>query len=163
FADGFRLLALRVQSQGLSPKLRRRSRPSAATDSPFYRIAAASEALVERWYAGVPPAEADAWRRECGLCREELAEIHQQLEGEGVSTDVVFGLEVVERCLARMTAMVEVMIAPGGASRVEALRRVIVALARSANDDRSVVHLIRWNTHLLQRRIVERSGRAGEH
>jgi len=55
------------------------------------------------------------------------------------------------------------MIAPAGRSSADALRRVIIALATSANDDRSVRHLIRWNTHLLQRRIVERSSRTGEH
>jgi len=164
FGDGFRLLAMRVQSQGLSPKLRRRSRPCGLTESPFYRMSGTSEALVERWFAGgLPAGEADAWRRECGRCREELAEIHRRIEREGVSTDVVYGLEVVERCLARMSAMVDVMIAPPGAAAADALRRVIVALATSANDDRSVLHLVRWNTHLLQRRIVERSGRTGQH
>ena len=38
-----------------------------------------------------------------------------------------------------------------------------VALAASVQNDRSVLHLIGWNTHLLQRRIVERSGKTGTH
>jgi site-specific recombinase len=164
FADGFRLLGMRVQSQGLSPKLRMRSRAVVLRDSPFYRIAGVSEAIIERWLGGqLADRDAEAWRGECECCREELAEIHRRLEREGVSTDVVYGLEVVERSLARMAAMVDLMIAPDAARFAAALRSVIVALAASSNDDRSVRHLIRWNTQLLQRRIVERSGQTGEH
>ena len=44
-----------------------------------------------------------------------------------------------------------------------AFQGMVVALATSVHNDRSVLHLIGWNTHVLQRRIVERSGRAGEH
>ncbi|HMF97105.1 MAG TPA: hypothetical protein VKE96_22560 [Vicinamibacterales bacterium] len=91
FGDGFRLLAMRVQSQGLSPKLRRRSRPGQLTESPFYRIGGASEVIVERWFAGVLSAsDADVWRGEYGRCREQLTEIHWRVEREGVSTDVVY-------------------------------------------------------------------------
>jgi site-specific recombinase len=92
-----------------------------------------------------------------------MAEIHRLVERDGVSTHVVYGLEVIERCLARMSAMVDVMAASPLPPRPEALRRVLVALAASVHQDRSALHLIRWNTHLLQRRIVERSGRTGEH
>jgi site-specific recombinase len=79
-----------------------------------------------------------------------------------VSLHVVHGLEVLERCLARMEAMVELMAAEGEA-KADALHRLVVALASSVQADRSVRHLLWWSTHLLQRRIVERSGRAGEH
>jgi site-specific recombinase len=164
FANGFRLLSLTVQAQGLSPKLRKRSRPSALTESPFYQIPRVSEAVVDRWVAGhVPAREADGWRRERDRCRDELEEIQRRLEREGVSTHVVYGLEVIERCLTRMAAMVEVMAASGGTLPPAELRRLIVNLASSLENDRSVIHRIAWNTHLLQRRIVERSGRTGEH
>ena len=164
FADGFRLLATWVQAQGLSPKLRKRSRPCELTASPFYRISRASDAVVARWLEGaMPEMEAAVWRNECEWCRQEMEEIHHRLEREGVSTHVVYGLEVVERCLARMAAMVDVMAAPPGAAAHAALRRVIVALATSVHQDWSVLHLLHWNTHLLQRRIVERTGRTGEH
>jgi site-specific recombinase len=164
FVNGFRLLALSVQAQGLSPKLRRRSRPSELTESPFYRIMGASEAIAARWNAGLTSmSEADAWRRDCERCRGELAEVQRRLEREGVSTHVVYGVEVIERCLTRMEAMVDVMAAPDGAVPPDALRSLIVTLAVSLQQDRSVVHLIAWNTHLLQRRIVDRSGQTGEH
>jgi site-specific recombinase len=164
FADGFRLLATWVQAQGLSPKLRKRSRPRELTKSPFYQIRAASEAMVDCWLSGVSPAmKVSEWRGECDGCRQELQEIHRRLEREGVSTDVVYGLEVIERCLARMTIMVDVMAAPNGEPSPQVIQRMVVALATSVHNDHSVLHLIGWNTHLLQRRIVERSGRTGEH
>lgn len=164
FANGFRLLATWVQAQGLSPKIRKRSRPSVPSDSPFYRIRDASEVVVARWSAGESvAAEAEAWRRQCGQCRGELTEVNRRIEREGVSTHVVYGIEVIERCLARMDAMLELMTARSGTPHAEAMRRMIVALATSVHHDRSVRHLVRWNTQLLQRRIVERSGRTGEH
>jgi site-specific recombinase len=164
FANGFHLLATSVQAQGLSPKLRKRSRPSEPTDSPFYRIQDASEAVVSGWITcGAVDAEAQAWRRTCDECREELAEVNRRIEREGVSSHVVYGVEVIERCLSRMSAMVDVMTAPAGNASVEAVRRLIVAVATAVHHDRSVRHLIQWNTQLLQRRIVERSGRTGEH
>jgi site-specific recombinase len=44
-----------------------------------------------------------------------------------------------------------------------ALHRLLARLETSVHDDRSIRHLLWWSTHLLQRRIVERSGRSGEH
>ena len=164
FADGFRLLATWIQAQGLSPKLRKRGRPCEVTVSPFRRIGELSEVVVERWLAGRPLAEeAEAWRQESERCREEMAEIHLRIEREGVSTHVVYGLEVIDRCLTRMAMMVDVMAAPAGREAATALHRLLARLAGSVHDDRSVRHLLWWTTHLLQRRIVERSGRTGEH
>ena len=107
--------------------------------------------------------EAEAWRRESERCREEMAEIHRQIEREGVSTHVVYGLEMIERCLTRMAMMLDIMAAPSEREAATALHRLFARLASSVNDDRSVRHLTWWTTHLLQRRIVERSGRTGEH
>lgn len=164
FGDGFRLLATWVQAQGLSPKLRKRSRPCQLTESPFYRIEDASGTVVERWLAGeLSETDANAWRIECDRCREELEAIHRHLERDGVSTDVVYGMEVIERCLTRMTAMIAIMSAPSGGPSPQIIRRMAVALAASVQNDRSVLHLIGWNTQLLQRRIVERSGQTGTH
>jgi site-specific recombinase len=164
FADGFRLLATWVQAQGLSRKLRARCRPCDLTESPFYCISRASDSLVTRWLSGgMLEREAAAWRRDAERCRHEMVEIHTRLECDGVSTDVVYGLEVVERCLARMAAMVDVMAPRSHEPEHAAMRRVMVALATSAQQDWSVFGLLQWNTRLLQRRIVERSGRTGEH
>ncbi|MEW6336734.1 MAG: hypothetical protein ACOY3Y_15835 [Acidobacteriota bacterium] len=164
FADGFRLLATWTASQGLTPKLRKRSRPAAVTESPFYRIGTISEALATQWTAnGVRADTVESWRQECDRCRAEMSGIHTRVEREGVSLHVVHGLEMLERCLVRMEAMVDLMAAKEEAEAADVLHRLLATLAVSVQADRSVRHLLWWSTHVLQRRIVERSGRTGEH
>jgi len=163
-ADAFRLLAARVQAEGLSEKLRSRSRPGPVSASPFYRLARSSEAVLDAWSGGrVRNGAAVDWRACCAACRQEMAEIHRRLETEGVSTGIVFGLEVLERCLRRMEQVVDVLDAGTEAGRAAASHRLLAQVVLSSHQDRSLVHLVSWNTHLLQRKIVERSGKTGEH
>jgi site-specific recombinase len=164
FADGFRLLLARVQAQGLSRKLRVRSTPGPVVDSPFYRIARSSDALLAAWHSGGDVAAAvKVFRRDSGDCRRETNVVQEHLETAGVSVDIVFGLEVVDRCLTRMALMADIMAAPVGPERSIAIHRLLARLARLAQQDRSLLHLVRWNLHLLDRKIVDRSGEAGEH
>lgn len=164
FTDGFRLLAIRVEAQGLSAKLRSRSHPSTVANSPFHRIARTSYALMDAWKAGEDVlALAQSWRGQSAECREEVAEITRRLESAGVSVDIVYGIEVLERCLARMEAMLEFIESPPGPARSLAIHRLLAGLIVAAHEDRSIRHLIRTDLHLLQRKIVDRSGRTGEH
>src|SRR5690606_21947560 len=103
------------------------------------------------------------WRAAANAVREETAGISRRLESEGVSVDIVYGLDVIERCLARMEAMVEVMVARPGPDRDEATHRLLVELVRAAHRDRSVSQVLRSNMRLLERKIVDRSGKTGEH
>jgi site-specific recombinase len=165
FGDGFRLLAVRVQAQGLSRKLRERSRACAIGESPFYRLAQASEALAESWRAGTADFRAilDRWQQAANACRDEMQEIRRRLEGEGVSVDVVYGIDVVERCLDSMEVMAAIMSAQDADARSGAIHRLMVLLTELAHQDRSARHLLRESLQLLERKIVERSGKAGEH
>ncbi len=163
FSDGFRLLAIRAEAQGLSAKLRARSHPTPVADSPFHRIARASHALMDAWKAGEDIAALlQAWRGQSAECREEIAEITRRLESEGVSVDIVYGIEVLERCVARMEAMLQFIESPPGPARSAAIHGLLVGLIVAAHEDRSIRHLIRADLHLLQRKIVDRSGKTGE-
>jgi site-specific recombinase len=163
FSDGFRLLAIRVEAQGLSAKLRARSHPTTVANSPFHRIARTSHGLMDAWKAGENIAALlRSWRGQSAECREEIAEITRRLESEGVSVDIVYGIEVLERCLARMEAMLEFIESPPGPARSPAIHRLLVGLIVAAHEDRSIRHLIRADLHLLQRKIVDRSGKTGE-
>ena len=164
FIDGFRLLAIRLQAQGLSSKLRARSHAASVGQSPFHAIAGTSDALVDAWRAGEDVSMlAQAWREQCAACRAETAEVSRRLESEGVSVDIVYGLEVVERCLARMEAMLAVIDCAPGAPRSEAVHKLLAGLIVAAHDDRSIRHLVGGNLQMLQRKIVDRSGKTGEH
>ena len=77
--------------------------------------------------------------------------------------NIVYGLEVLDRCLRRMESMLEVVLAPSAPERGEAIHRLLVELVEAAHKDRSIRHLLRINMKLLQRKIVDRSGKTGEH
>lgn len=162
--DGFRLLLARIQAQGLSRKLRARSTPGPVSGSPFHRVVRSGDGLLEAWRtgSGVEAALA-AFRRDSGDCRKEVRVITRHLEDAGVSVDIVFGLEVIDRCLTRAALTADVMAAPAGPEQSRAILRLLARLARYVPQDRSVVHLVRWNLQMLDRKIVDRSGQTGEH
>jgi site-specific recombinase len=164
FADGFRLLLSRIQAHGLSRDLRARSTPGPVSSSPFHRVLRSGDALLDAWFAGGPTGPAlQAFNKDSGDCRKEARIIQKHLEDSGVSIDVVFGLQVIDRCLTRTAQMAEVMGAVEGPDRSRAVHRLLSRLIHLAHQDRSVLHLIRWNMHLLDRKIVERTGKTGEH
>ncbi len=162
FADGFRLLAARIQAQGLARNLRSRGRGQPVSGSPFFRIAGVSESLVRSWLAGEAISGA-AWRREQAECRLEMAAVREHLETKGVNVDIVFGLEVLERCLTRMGLMVEIMESPQGPRRSQAIHRFLFRLATFVHQDKSLRHLASTNLSLHHRKIVDRASKTGEH
>jgi site-specific recombinase len=164
FTDGFRLLASRVLAHGLSRDLRARGTGHRVADSPFYRQKSAADALLETWASGGNLGAAlAAFRKVSGECRKEARAVQKGLEEAGVSIQSVFDLEVVDRCLTRMALMADVLEAEPGIDTSRAIHRLLVRLATLAQQDRSVRHLVKWNLHLLDRKIVERSGETGEH
>ena len=164
FADGFRLLLSRVETEGLSPKVRARASGGSVSASPFHRLRAAGETLLAAWLEGGDPSEAAArFRKISGECRKEARLIEQCLDGAGVSVDIVFSLEVIDRCLTRTALMTEIIETPFGPKRSRATHRLLFRLFLSAAEDRSVRHLVGWNMQLLGRKIVDRSSETGEH
>ncbi|HYN43566.1 MAG TPA: hypothetical protein VE129_17445 [Thermoanaerobaculia bacterium] len=164
FADGFRLLLSRIQSHGLSRDLRARSTPGQVYSSPFHRVLRSGDALLDAWLSARPTGPAlQAFQKDSGECRKEARVIQKHLEDSGVSIDVVFGLQVIDRCLTRTAQMADVMGAAEGPDRSRAVHRLLARLIQLAHQDRSVLHLVRWNLHLLDRKIVERTGKTGEH
>jgi len=164
FADGFRLIAARVQAVGLEPAIRARSRPGPVSDSPFFRLERAGDALLAAWSAGGETGPAlVAWHREAAACRAEIGLIRGRLEEEGVNVDIVFGLEVLDRALTRLALMAAVIDAPPGYRRSAAIHKLLVRLIERAHEDRSIRKLFSWNLRLLHRKIVERASRTGEH
>lgn len=164
FADGLRLLSARVQAQGLSPKLRERSHRGSVAESPFFRIEQVSDDLVAAWLSGRPwEAMTEKWHEECARCRAAMTEVSRRLESEGISVDIVYGLKVLDRALNRMTLMIEIISAVDTKARHALIHGLLASLMRFAVEDRSIRNLVRENMQLLQRRVVERSGRTGEH
>ena len=161
-ADGFRLLVARVQGQGLSLKLRTRSERRPVAASPFKRLADSGENLLCAWeQQRISGPLLEAWQADLEACRDEMQLISKRLEWEGISVDIVYGLDVLERCLARMESIVGVMSAEPGAPGPQLL--LWQQLAYAAHESTTLHHLVRSNLQLLQRRIVDRAGETGEH
>jgi len=132
--------------------------------SPFHHAGASGDALLAAWLAGADlTGPAAAFRQVQAACRKELRLVQQHLDGSGVSVDIVFSLEVIDRCLTRAVLMTEIMEAPEGPVRSRAIHRLLYRLVRSASEDRSLRHLFGWNMKLLGRKIVDRSSETGEH
>ena len=164
FADGFRLLAARAKAEGLSGKLRARGLTRRVSESPFYRIDLASEAVVVAWLAGEDAsAPAQEWRRRATDCWAEMGAVRRRLETDGVSVDIVYGLDAIDRCLKRMETMVDVMEHSPGPERSAAIHRLLSRVVLLHRQDRSLFHLLGANLRMLSRRIVDRSGETGEH
>ena len=80
-----------------------------------------------------------------------------------MSIEIVFALDVIDRSLNRMQAMLEIMEAPTGERRSAAIQRFVAHLAALHRKDQGILALAGANLQMLARRIVERSGRTGEH
>jgi site-specific recombinase len=164
FADGFRLLTTAVQEQGLHSRLRDLTTTVAVAGSPFYEIGRSGERLLAAWQRGRAVQQAlSSWRRDAAACRSEMAVIHRQIDAEGVNLDTVFGLERIDRALSRLEIMADIISAPSPDAAAESIQQLLVRVAYFTYQDRRLRHLVDWNLKLLNRKIVERSGKTGEH
>ena len=164
FADGFRLLSARVAAEGLSSPLRRVAKTARVSESAFYRLGTASEAILAEWSPSEGcPGAAGEWRRVATDCWAEMGHVRGRLDAEGISVDIVYAIDVIGRSLRRMESMVAIMEAPRGPRRSAAIQSLVAGLAGMHLADRSVTHLAAANLRLLARKIVDRSGKTGEH
>ncbi len=161
-SDAIRLLCARVEAQGLAPKLRSRSHTVPVVESPFFRLARAADGLLAAWSDPHAPAAVE-WPAAIAACRSEMAEIHRQVGGEGVSVDIVFSLDVLDRCLMRLELLGSILSSPPGLERATLTHRLLSRLVVHVHQARSLRALAGSNLHLLHRRIVERSSETGEH
>jgi site-specific recombinase len=164
FADGMRLLALRITAQGLTRKLRQRQPPEPLTSSPFHKLQLTVDRVVTTWLAGDPLDHAlESWKTSAAECRTRIGHIRSLIETQGVSVDIVYGLEVMERGLRQLDSMIEWISLKRGTMRWALLRRMLVRSAGLIHQGRSVIDLARANLNMLHCKIVERAGGTGEH
>ena len=158
--QSLRLLGVHVAGIGLSPSLRARSHSCAIEESPFYRLNQAAVDLIER---GVRLHALETWRGEILSCRLEMEYVHARLEDAGVSTALVFDLGTIERALTRMESIVQVLFVAEPDQSIIAAKRLLDDVMNARRSDMSLRELFRENSSLLARKIVERTGKAGEH
>ena len=158
--QAFQLLAVHIAGLGLSPEMRARSTPSAIDDSPYYCIQQVTADLVRE---GGTSERLHEWRRQAHRIREELEYAHLRMEDAGVSTALVFDLLTVERALNRMQCIAVLLFVAEPHEAIVAVKVLLDDVMNSRRDELSVRGLLRENTALLARKIVERTGKTGEH
>jgi site-specific recombinase len=162
--DAVCLLAARTQGLGLSEELRVRSRTGPLQQSPFYRLARSADSLVTAMKTrdGLAPAE-KGLQQTVADCHAELQSIVTNLDSNGVNLDVVYVLDVVRQSLARLAAIVVVLVARPGHPKTVAAQHLLTDIVRGRLADRSLRRLAHNNLRLLARKITEWAGKTGEH
>jgi site-specific recombinase len=158
--QAFLLLGVHVAGIGLSPGLRARSHPGTIDESPFYQLQQTGSELVR---LGGTSAAFESWRTHVRRCREEMEYVHQRMEDTGVSTGLVFDMGTIERAMARMESIAEVLFVAESHESIAAVKRLLDDVMNAWREDMSVRALFQENSALLARKIVERTGKAGEY
>jgi len=154
FPVAIRLLALRAGAIGLSRGVMKVMPHRYETDSPFFDLGDAA-GIFARF-----PARPDARHRleEIVLqCRACAGLAHTRMDERGVSSDLVFRLDLVMAILERIDLLLRVL------SSQEDGRRFGSMLVSAFADERGVHSLVRNSVNRVARQIVTHTGKSGEH
>lgn len=145
--DAIGMITTRIATLGMVEALRTRVITSGVRNSPLFRLTR----------AGVPEMPALI-----AASRAHLEKVREALEDRGVSIEVVYSLDSIERGLARLELLLPFVDYHRPPPSYE-LRAIIAALGRGLVGGRSFTQLISDNFRLLARKVIERAGRTGEH
>jgi site-specific recombinase len=145
--DAIGLLTTRIAALGVSEALRSRTPTETVRSSPLFRLTR----------AGVPEMP-----QLIAESREHLEHVRTALEDRGVSIDVVYSIDAIERGLSRLELLLPFVGPPRDAPSYE-IRAVIAAVGHGLVGGRSFTQLLGDNLRLLARKVIERAGRTGEH
>jgi len=148
------LVAQRAAAVGLSRDVLSLQTLESELDSPFFELPRFVEAALRE--PGAVDGQA-RWDRALARCYEQLRQVDAALETSGVSTDLVFRLELLQAMLERIDMLVRFA---GGRLGGHPF---LVTLARAAARQRSIRQLTGSALSRLSRKLVEHTGHAGEH
>jgi site-specific recombinase len=160
--QSFCLLGAHVAGVGLSPAFRERCHPYLVEESPFYRVQRFAGELVRANSSEEIQSLLESLRAEMLRCRLELEYIHERMGAMGVSTALEFDTSTIRRALRRMDCVANVLFG-GNAQDSREVKRLLDDVMRARLDDLSLSAIVRENAGLLARKIVERTGKTGEH
>ncbi|VVE73761.1 recombinase [Pandoraea anapnoica] len=161
-----------IASTGLSQAVRSRLTYSRVTDSPFYRLGRAMQALEDagqEFAHGAPPSQLfvqqiNVFRALLDDCGRAVRDVYAHLDENGVSVDIVFQVERAKARIRRLERLLEAWLTYGDrGDRATARVRLLADLVRANRASQSVGELARTSFGLLARKVVERSAETGEH
>ncbi len=163
--DAILLISSRVSAAGLTDAIRARSPKGPLRESPFFKLPRSIDAFLATPRHDLE--SASGWAEECrGLiadCRSTWSAVLERLERQGVSVDMVYRLELIDRSLKRIELLLELLIPQKAEEAAGKAARFCSALLREKRRDGSLTDIVRTNTRLLARKIIERAGETGEH
>ena len=146
--DSICLVATRIAAHGMREAFRTRAVAGEIRESPLFRLARAQPSEM-------PPLIEEA--------RRHLDQVKLSLEDHGVSIEVVYALDSIERGLARIELLLPFVDAHDAMEPTHEIRILIDALGHGLVGGRSFMQLMHDNLRLLARKVIERAGRTGEH
>ncbi len=146
--DAVGLVSTRIAALGMTEAFRAHVPLGAIRESPLYRLSRAKPHEM-------PPLIEAA--------RTHLDQVRAALEDRGVSIDVVYSLDAIERGLSRIELLLPFADPADDIEPTFEIRAVIAAIGRGLVGGRSFVQLMNDNLRLLARKVIERAGRTGEH
>jgi site-specific recombinase len=155
--DAVALVATRTSALGLSREIRQRSPQVQLAASPFFLLPRLCDAL----FTGIGSAAACC--DQISACGETLEAVRAHLDEFGVSVDVVYRLEVIRLNLERLADLLDISVATDPDVRAIAGMKLLTRVAAARIRDRSVRDMLRTNTTLLARKVIEHAGQTGEH
>ena len=128
-------------------------------DSPFFRLARTVSGLAEAPSSDgeVRAARYAAWEQCRQECHIALGALDRRMEERGVSTDLVFRRELVDAQLERIGSLFKL---EAGTLDGQAFAERLV---RQGAEQRSVRGLVAVTSRRLARKVIEHTGRTGEH
>ena len=163
--DAAVLLAIRVADTGTADDVRERCPDNSLHSSPFLQLPVLVRTLIGA-DAGQRVSDAEpgvAVREGIGKCRKLLREVVSSLDTTGISISLVYRLEYIRHLLDRLYSLLTIIAPPAG-TPVEGIgAHLVQGLIRGGVKDRSINELLRTNSRLIARRVIERAGRTGEH
>ncbi len=146
--DAISLLTTRIAASGMSESFRSRAVETGVRESPLFHLTRAKPAEM--------PALIEA-------SRKHLDHVRNALEETGVSIDVVYSIDSIERGLSRIELLLPFIDAQDDIEPTYEIRAVVAAVGRGLVGGRSFTQLMADNMRLLARKVIERAGRTGEH
>jgi len=146
--DAISMITTRIAAQGMGEAFRTRTAVSGVRDSPLYHLTRARPSEMP------PLIEAS---------RRHLDQVRVALEESGVSIDVVYSLDTIERGLNRIELLLPFADPDDALEPTYEIRSVIASIGRGLVGARSFMQLMSDNLRLLARKVIERAGRTGEH
>lgn len=160
-SDAMKILAARIAALGVAQDIRDRLPEMPVSELPFLLLPRVCEGVA----VGLPrhSTSNEAVLHTIERCRIALGQARKHVEEFGVSVDLVYRIELMTAQLARLEQLVVLLVPRSFETLPFDIGRFALSIVHAQFQGRSLLELFRASSHLLARKVVERTGKSGEH